>query len=662
MLANLARHVASCSAPAPSAAAAAIALPHSRHAVDHNAAGGAPFAATSFCSATFQPHGLPPQPLLFGQVDSPSGFHAATTTAGHSQTWMMTFATPSAAHPPPPMTSSSADCDVTATASMRRRHHHGSGAGFGPDNLRHHNHHNHSSHSSQPHRPALQPSVVASAAAFAAATASASAATRVPVSAPALSASAAVALGCADMRVSTTFALDQSATMARIASAARDTLEHQHQQQQQQHEQLREQPLALQMPPALPLPSFKSQQISSDSQQQQQQHSEMQQLRHMQRMQHMQHMQQQQIDSDLFTMQLQHQQAHQAHLEHRHEQQHEHCHQGTAGSADGAQLAHFVSSLVLLIWHSLIVSESDPVFTHFCSFTGRIFAATTNNVTPPVVLTALRYVKRLRATMRSAPVPGSELRVWASALSLADAYVNDNAYTTRSWSDVSGFAVAECVAMRKEFLDQIGFDLGLSERDYAEWLAELEVLFDTIVASNKLPAAQLPAAQLSPMSLATSVSGVSSVSGLSSVSDTMTLAGSQHDMDTATSASTASLASPASLPLDVAAVWPTCTFCDIADPHQHVLPGSLLSPAMLNHHLQHQLASSMPLSMPLPLLPPLPFIPLPFIPLPQLALAWPSSFSSYAAATYQSVVSNVHTVSVAARVPAAHSLDYRIPF
>nr|KAJ3401368.1 hypothetical protein HK105_004496 [Polyrhizophydium stewartii] len=146
------------------------------------------------------------------------------------------------------------------------------------------------------------------------------------------------------------------------------------------------------------------------------------------------------------------------------------------------QLAHFVTSLVFMLWRSLQLDELDPAFVQFQEYVAKLLTATSNNVTPPVILTSLKYLERLRKAVGAPGAAGSEFRIWVTALSLADAFVNDNAYTAKSWADVSGIPPVECVSMRKEFLAAIGYNLYVTEAEYADWLRTLETLLDPAVS------------------------------------------------------------------------------------------------------------------------------------------------------------------------------------
>ncbi|KAJ3086773.1 hypothetical protein HK102_012503 [Quaeritorhiza haematococci] len=142
----------------------------------------------------------------------------------------------------------------------------------------------------------------------------------------------------------------------------------------------------------------------------------------------------------------------------------------------------------------------------FKAFIETVLAAT--NMPPSAVIISLKYVYRFKSRTSTTtprhqtpqqlqspsqptpssssspsfsspctpPTPTQEYRVWFTSLILADAFTNDNAFTSTSWSEVSGglFTPLQCAAMKREFLRVVGWDLNVREEVYAEWLQYLE--------------------------------------------------------------------------------------------------------------------------------------------------------------------------------------------
>ncbi|KAH9268305.1 hypothetical protein BASA83_009466 [Batrachochytrium salamandrivorans] len=102
---------------------------------------------------------------------------------------------------------------------------------------------------------------------------------------------------------------------------------------------------------------------------------------------------------------------------------------------DSLQLAHFITSVVFILWRSRSLSESASAFVQFQNYVLKLLRSTSNNVTPPVILTSLKYIERLRSVTPCSPhlffafipfllpshddsvsgsgSPGTELRIWS---------------------------------------------------------------------------------------------------------------------------------------------------------------------------------------------------------------------------------------------------------
>jgi len=77
------------------------------------------------------------------------------------------------------------------------------------------------------------------------------------------------------------------------------------------------------------------------------------------------------------------------------------------------------------------------------------------------------------------PGPGSEARIWCTALSLAIKEHDDRAAAARAWAPArveeaaGGMTALELVAMEKEFLEGIDWRLRITPEEYAGWLQRL---------------------------------------------------------------------------------------------------------------------------------------------------------------------------------------------
>ncbi|KAI8905537.1 hypothetical protein EDD86DRAFT_211707 [Gorgonomyces haynaldii] len=122
----------------------------------------------------------------------------------------------------------------------------------------------------------------------------------------------------------------------------------------------------------------------------------------------------------------------------------------------------------MILWHGRPLD-----CTAFANYMNRILVCTPTNLYDNVLLTALYYVYRLSQVTRDNKQPKSEYRVLVTALMLADSYLNDNAYSVKSWAQVSSFSPKELIAMRREFLNSLGYGLHLSRVEYSRWLDRL---------------------------------------------------------------------------------------------------------------------------------------------------------------------------------------------
>ncbi|CAL1696819.1 unnamed protein product [Somion occarium] len=101
----------------------------------------------------------------------------------------------------------------------------------------------------------------------------------------------------------------------------------------------------------------------------------------------------------------------------------------------------------------------------------------TTQVSQSVIVLSLRYIYRLKERNRfTHGQGGSEYRVAVAALMLANKFVDDNTYTNKTWSEVSGIALEELNKMEREFLMGIDFSLYVDEATYDSWLNLLKGL------------------------------------------------------------------------------------------------------------------------------------------------------------------------------------------
>ncbi|KIM52134.1 hypothetical protein SCLCIDRAFT_1223999 [Scleroderma citrinum Foug A] len=101
----------------------------------------------------------------------------------------------------------------------------------------------------------------------------------------------------------------------------------------------------------------------------------------------------------------------------------------------------------------------------------------TTQVSQSVIVLSLHYIWRLKERNRfTTGLQGSEFRIAVSALMMANKFLDDNTYTNKTWSEVSGIELTEINRMEREFLTGVDFSLHISGKQYASWLNLLKGL------------------------------------------------------------------------------------------------------------------------------------------------------------------------------------------
>ncbi|KAF7794696.1 hypothetical protein EIP86_005834 [Pleurotus ostreatoroseus] len=157
-------------------------------------------------------------------------------------------------------------------------------------------------------------------------------------------------------------------------------------------------------------------------------------------------------------------------------------------------LAEKTCEMVCYLWFSTLSRDASPrhdrkfprpnsataalqfaVAPEFVRFMQKVLETT--QVSQSVIVLSLQYIYRLKERNRSTNGhAGSEYRVAIAALMMANKFVDDNTYTNKTWSDVSGIALEEINRMEREFLQGIDFDLYVDEPSYQTWLNLLKGL------------------------------------------------------------------------------------------------------------------------------------------------------------------------------------------
>ncbi|KAI9314864.1 hypothetical protein BX666DRAFT_1964249 [Dichotomocladium elegans] len=167
------------------------------------------------------------------------------------------------------------------------------------------------------------------------------------------------------------------------------------------------------------------------------------------------------------------------------------------------QLAEFASAMVMLMWHerqpsvlamhytsrpsssfSGHVFFPEPQDTHpgrgiayaastpFKNFSRQILHAT--QLSESVVMLSLKYIAMaLQLNPNIQGADGSEYRVFTVALMLANKYLDDNTFTNKTWSEVTGMALTDLNSMESEFLDVLEYNLFVDKDEFKRWKTAL---------------------------------------------------------------------------------------------------------------------------------------------------------------------------------------------
>ncbi|KZP32794.1 hypothetical protein FIBSPDRAFT_924845 [Athelia psychrophila] len=94
----------------------------------------------------------------------------------------------------------------------------------------------------------------------------------------------------------------------------------------------------------------------------------------------------------------------------------------------------------------------------------------TTQVGQSVIVLSLHYIYLLKArNCLAAAQAGSEFRIAIAALMMANKFLDDNTYTNRTWSDVSGIGLEEVNRMEREFLVGVGWECFVDGATYGKW-------------------------------------------------------------------------------------------------------------------------------------------------------------------------------------------------
>jgi hypothetical protein len=143
-------------------------------------------------------------------------------------------------------------------------------------------------------------------------------------------------------------------------------------------------------------------------------------------------------------------------------------------------VAQFIATTVYYIFYSVTAEQQHPEVLGFRKYIQNILECSTNNVNTSVIFISLLYVSKYVSNAKSLGITyaGTEIKVWSASLMLADVYLNDAAYAVKSWSDVTGIPIKECISIRKTFLQMIKYTLHVTLQEYNTWISKLYAISD----------------------------------------------------------------------------------------------------------------------------------------------------------------------------------------
>lgn len=151
-------------------------------------------------------------------------------------------------------------------------------------------------------------------------------------------------------------------------------------------------------------------------------------------------------------------------------------------TATPIDLADFSATIVYLMWHSRksctngnrVNGNASPAFKRFC-----LQVLSSTQLTESAVYLGLKYICHLLESNPSIEgAEGSEYRLFIVALMLANKFLDDNTFTNKTWSEVSGMKVQDLNIMESEFLEALEYTLFVRDDDYKKWKSILDYCRD----------------------------------------------------------------------------------------------------------------------------------------------------------------------------------------
>ncbi|KAJ2777940.1 hypothetical protein GGI15_004343 [Coemansia interrupta] len=134
-------------------------------------------------------------------------------------------------------------------------------------------------------------------------------------------------------------------------------------------------------------------------------------------------------------------------------------------------LAQVVTRSFAKLWMPRGSGQLHP-FQKFCY---DLLCAT--QIAAPIVMLALLYMNKFKQRFPGLHGGiGSEYRMFVVSLMLASKYLEDNTFTTQTWSEVSQLPAKELAIMQREFLVALDHSLHVPKTEFDAWLAQVQTI------------------------------------------------------------------------------------------------------------------------------------------------------------------------------------------
>lgn len=152
--------------------------------------------------------------------------------------------------------------------------------------------------------------------------------------------------------------------------------------------------------------------------------------------------------------------------------------------SNATQLSEFVAQMVPKIWtgSSFTTTGRSTSFRLFCQ---NIIKST--QISSPCILVALLYIYKLRFAYPSIRGSmGSEIRLFTTALILANKFLDDNTFTNKTWSEVSSVPLNELNIMEMEFLSALHYKTCIHQAQFFSWTAQCQQWMSQLLYSKQM--------------------------------------------------------------------------------------------------------------------------------------------------------------------------------